>query len=52
MTLLTLAIAILLWEAGYDTTDIAFALNLEEADVWNALTPIREGLPAHGGTQP
>lgn len=51
MTLLTLAVAALLWEAGYDTVDIAFALDLDEAEIWNALTPIREGVPVDGFPQ-
>lgn len=46
MTLFTLAIALLLWEAGYDTADIAFALHLDEAEVWNVLSTMREGLPS------
>lgn len=51
MTLFTLAVAVLLWEAGYDTVDIAFALDLDEAEIWNVLTPIREGVPVDGFRQ-
>lgn len=52
MTLFTLATAILLREAGCDTPDIAFALTLDEADIWNALNPLHEGMPNYRGTRP
>ena len=37
------AVVALLWEAGYDTADIAFALHIPESEIWNALSGIREG---------
>lgn len=42
MTPFQVAIAAVLWRADYDSADIAHALCLPEATVWNLLTAIRE----------
>lgn len=42
MTPFQVAIAAVLWRADYDSADIAHALCLPEATIWNLLTAIRE----------